>query len=123
MTGMVARFDREILIFVLCEFCIFHFANVYHTVEQSVVASAATNINTQPTSFVIQGKSTACTAHNAVGASATQNWETARIAQIGNAAEAPFFGENSQIEFLAKLRSSCCSNCTKISLKQFKSNC
>jgi len=73
--GMVARFDREILVFLPCEFCIFHFANVYHTAEQSVVGSAATNINTQPTSFVIQGKSTACTADNAVGASVTQNWE------------------------------------------------
>ena len=49
--------------------------------------------------------------------------KTARIAQIGIAAEAPFFGENSQIEFLSKLRSSCCSNCTTISLKQFKSHC
>ena len=76
MTCMVVRFDREILNFVMCEFCIFPFANVYHTVEQSVVSSAAANINTQPTSFVIQGKSTACTADNAVGASVTQNWES-----------------------------------------------
>ena len=34
-----------------------------------------------------------------------------------------FFGENSQIYFLSKLRSSCCSNCTTISLEQFKSHC
>ena len=95
--GMVARFDREILVFLPCEFCIFHFANVYHTAEQSVVGSAATNINTQPTSFVIQGKSTACTADNAVGASVTQNWENCE--NCPNAAEAAFLVKIVRLNF------------------------
>ena len=46
--------------------------------------------------------------------------------KLGKLRELPklaFFGKNSEIEFLSKLRSICCSNCPTISLEQFKSNC
>ena len=119
--GMVARFDREILVFLPCEFCIFHFANVYHTAEQSVVGSAATNINTQPTSFVIQGEVDCM--HSWQCCWCIGDPKLGKLRELPKCSRSRIFGENSEIEFLSKVRSSCCSNYTTISLEQFKSNC